>query len=108
MSISPASLDGLRALALGFAFAGLLATGYELLMARRLSFRLLREGDLAAVASVPILVFSAPFIIIRNLVRARPGRWPFSVVFVATIIAGAWSLLCGHLVLGTAFRLVGA
>ena len=108
MSISPESMEGLRALVLGFAFAGLLATGYEFLMARRLSFRLLRTGGATAVASAPILAFGAPFVIIRNLVLARPGRWPFSVVFVATLIAGGWSLLCGHVVLGTAARFIGA
>lgn len=108
MSINPASMDALRALVLGFAFAGLLASAYEMLMARRLSFRVLRGGDISAVASVPILVFSAPFIIIRNIVRARPGRWPFSVVLVATVIAGMWSLLCGRLVLDTATRLLSA
>lgn len=108
MSISPASLDALRALVLGFTFAGLLASGYEMLMMKRLSFKLLRGGDAAAVATVPILVFTAPFIIIRNIVRARPGRWPFSVVLVATVIAGFWSLLCGRIVLDTAMRLMGA
>ena len=108
MSISPASLDAFKALILGFAFAGLLASTFELLMRRHLSFRLLRGGDVAAVACVPILVFTAPFIIIRNIVRARPGRWPFSVVFTATIVAGFWSLLCGRLVLEGVTRFMGA
>lgn len=108
MSISPASADALRALVLGFAFAGLLASGFEWAMSRRLSFRILRGGDFAAVAYVPVLVFTAPFIIIRNIVRARPGRWPFSVVLTATVIAGFWSLLCGRLVLDGLMRVLGA
>lgn len=108
MSISPASLDALKALVLGFAFAGLLASTFELLMSRRLTFRILRGGDAAAIACVPILVFTAPFIIIRNLVRAQPGRWPFSVVFTATIVSGFWSLLCGRLVLEGVTRFMGA
>jgi len=108
MSISPASADALRAVVLGFAFAGLLASGFEWAMSRRLSFRILRGGDAAALACVPVLVFTAPFIIIRNLVRAKPGRWPFGVVFTATIVAGFWSLLCGRLVLEGLVRLLGA
>lgn len=108
MSISPTSLEAFKALALGFAFAGMLASTYEMVTERRLSFRLLRGGDAAALASVPILVFTAPYIIIRNFLRGAPGRWPFSTVFVGTMMAGMWSLLCGRLVLKTAMRLLGS
>jgi hypothetical protein len=107
LSISPASLDALRALALGFAFAGFLASGYEMLMTRRLGLATLQTGDARALASVPVFVFGAPFVIVRAMVRARPGR-PFPVVFAATILAGLWSLACGRVVLDAAGFLAGA
>ncbi len=109
MSITPASIDALRALCLGFAFAGMMGSAYELFMRRRLSFKALRSGDAAALAAVPVLVFTAPFVIIRNIVRhGGTRRWPFSVVFAATVVAGFWSLVCGRVVLDAASRLIGA
>lgn len=108
MSIGPASLDILRALMLGFAFAGLIASAYEMLAGRRLGFGLLRGGGVAAVVGVPVLLFAAPFVIIRNLVRDRAGGASFTAVFTATMMAGFWSLLCGRLVLDAAMRLLGA
>lgn len=107
MSIGPGSLDILRALMLGFAFAGLVASTYEMLAGRRLGFGLLRGGGMAAVAAVPILLFAAPFVIMRNLLRDRTGGSP-SAVFTATMMAGIWGLLCGRLVLDAAMRLLGA
>jgi hypothetical protein len=108
MLISPASIEALRALALGFAFAGLLASAYELLMSRRLGFDALRSGDASALASVPVVVFSAPFLILRGVLRAGSGTRTFPAVFLATLGAGFWSLACGRFVLDTASRLIGA
>ncbi|WP_375459748.1 DUF6949 family protein [uncultured Enterovirga sp.] len=109
MSISPASIELLKALCLGFAFAGLLASAYELLAERPISFGLLQSGDARALASIPILVFSAPAIIIRNTIRGRRiDRRPVAGVVLATVIAGFWSLLCGRLVLDAALLLLPA
>jgi hypothetical protein len=96
----PSALDSILTLMLGFAFAGLLASGFELMTERRASFHLLQGGDFFALASVPVIVFSAPVIIIRNTVRGRriEGR-PIPFVMMATIIACFWSMLCGTLVL---------
>jgi hypothetical protein len=65
-----------------------------------LSFKLLeRQAPTAAVASVPLLVFGAPFIIIRNTIRGRRiEERPFVFVMLATIIAGFWSLMSGTVV----------
>ena len=104
--MSPSSVESLCALALGFAFAGLLATGYHVLMGRPLGLRQLEDGGVGAVASVPVLVFSAPFIIIRSLIRAhKVERRPMLSVMLATILACGWSLLCGRLVLDAAHLL---
>jgi hypothetical protein len=100
VTIQPAALEALQSLFLGFAFAGLLASAYELFTARRADFQLLQAGGLAAVASVPVVVFSAPFLILRNTVRGRriEGR-PFVFVMLASMIAAVWSMASGRVVL---------
>jgi hypothetical protein len=109
MQFDPAAFESLEALALGFAFAGLLASTFELMTERRASFHLLQAGGVVALASVPVVVFSAPFIILRNTVRGRRfERRPFHFVMIATIIACFWSLMSGRLVLDVAQMLSGA
>jgi hypothetical protein len=100
MSIEPAAFEALQSLFIGFAFAGLLASAFELFTARRADFRLLETGGLSAVASVPVVVFSAPFLILRNTVRGRriEGR-PFAFVMLASMIASLWSIASGRVVL---------
>jgi len=98
--MSADAIESFFALAIGFALAGLLATGYQLATYRPASFRLLQRGPRpSAFAAVPFLVFAAPFIIMRNTIRGRriEGRG-FSMVMVATIIAGCWSLMSGTVV----------
>jgi hypothetical protein len=104
MQIDALSLEALLALGLGFAVAGLLASAFELLTARRASFRLLQSGDVFALACVPLLVFSAPVIILRNTIDGRraEGRH-VGFVMAATIIACLWSLMCGRVVLDLAY-----
>jgi hypothetical protein len=100
MELTPEAIQSFKALAIGFVFAGLVASAFELFTQRRASFHLLQAGGLVAVASVPMVVFAAPFLIIRNTVRGRAieGR-PIHFVMLATIIAGFWSLACGHVVI---------
>ena len=109
MSIDPSAIEAFQALGLGFAFAGFLASSFELMTERKASFNLLQGGGLTALASVPVVVFSAPFIILRNTIRGRriDGR-PFHFVMLATIIACFWSLMSGRLVLDVAQLLAGA
>ncbi len=109
MQINPAALQSLVALALGFALAGLLASAFELLTRHRASFGLLQGGGLAALACVPLVVFSAPFIILRNTILGRRlEHRPIGFVFAATVIACFWSLMSGRLVLDLAQLIVGA
>jgi len=99
-SISPQAIDSLFALALGFAVAGLCASGYRLFSTHFPSFRLLEVGPFAArFAAIPLLMFSAPFIIMRNTLRGRriEGRRT-EIVMIATVIAGLWSLMSGTVV----------
>ena len=107
--IDPSALESILTLVLGFTFAGVLASGFELMTERQASFHLLQGGDFFALASVPVVVLSAPVIIIRNTVQGRriEGR-PIPFVMMATIIACFWSMLCGTLVLDLARLISGA
>ncbi len=108
MSFDPAAVESLQALMLGFAFAGLMASAFELFTDRRVSFRLLESGGLVAMACVPVVVFSAPFIIVRNtVIGGTLEHRPFFFVFAATVIACLWSLMSGRLVLDLALALIG-
>jgi hypothetical protein len=106
--LDASTVSQLHALILGFVFAGLMASAFELFTERRASFALLQSGGFLALASVPMLVFSAPFIILRNTLRGRrnEGR-PIGFVMLATIIAGFWSLCSGSVVLDGLALLAG-
>jgi hypothetical protein len=99
-SISPESAQQFLAVTIGFAVAGLISTGYQLLTQRPASFRLLEQGpNPGAFAAIPFLVFAAPFIIMRNTIRGRRiERRRFEFVMIATFIAGLWSLMSGSVV----------
>jgi hypothetical protein len=99
-AISPDAIGSLFAIAVGFAVAGLCASGYRLFRENLPSFKLLEAGPMTArFAAVPLLMFSAPFLIMRNTVRGRSiKRRPVEFVMVATIIASVWSLASGSAV----------
>jgi hypothetical protein len=99
--MSPDQLQSLLALALGFALAGVLATGYQCVTQRPASFRLISRGPrLQALAALPLVIFAAPFIIMRNTMRARRlVRRRMEFVMLATVLAGFWSLMSGTLVM---------
>ena len=89
-------LNSLFSLGLGFALAGALASGYQLLLRRSPGFGLLQEGHAPATfAAVPFLVFAAPFIIMRNTLRGQIDQHRLQFVMVATVLAGFWSLMSG-------------
>ena len=97
------SAHSLLSLAIGFAVAGMLANGYQLLTEKPASFRLLEHGERSqALAAVPFLIFAAPFIIMRNTLRgAKVERRRFEFVMIATVLAGFWSLMSGTFFLMT-------
>lgn len=108
MVIDPSRLDAIGAILTGFAFAGLVASAFEAATRRPATFRLLQTGDVAALASVPVIVFCAPFLILRGLIgRRRHEPRPIAGVFSGTVIACLWSMACGRLVLD-ATALLGA
>jgi hypothetical protein len=92
----PESVQMLLTLALGFAAAGLSCSAYQLATSRLPSFGLISAGpSAAAIAAVPLLMLSAPFLIMRNTVFSRQESRRFEFVFLATLIAGFWSLMSG-------------
>lgn len=98
--ISPDTLESIFALAWGFAVAGFCASAYRLFAQHLPSFRQLEVGPMAGrFAVIPVLMFSAPYIIMRNTLRGRrlERRRP-EFVMVATVIAGLWSLMSGTVV----------
>lgn len=94
------SVQSLLALLIGFGVAGVVANAYQLRAERPLSFRLMAAPERnRALAAVPMLVFAAPFIIMRNTVRgSRTEGRPAGFVAIATVIAGVWSLMSGTVV----------
>src|SRR6516225_2473873 len=70
--MTPESLQMLFALLIGFAVAGMCSSGYRVFTSRLPSFSQLSTGPgVAALASVPRLVVSAPFLIMRNTILDR-------------------------------------
>jgi hypothetical protein len=95
--MTPESVQMLFALVLGFAVAGMCSSGYRLATSRLPSFSQLSAGPgAAALAAIPLLVVSAPFLIMRNTIlgTSQEAR-RFEFVFLATLIAGFWSLMSG-------------
>ena len=95
--MTPESVQNVLALVLGFAVAGLFSSAYQLVTSRLPSFSLLSAGPSPSTfAAVPVLILAAPFLIMRNtlLGRRQEGR-RFEFVFLATLIAGFWSLMSG-------------
>lgn len=98
--MSPGAYEALTSLAFGFACAGLLASAFEWVTQRRASFHLLERGNAVSVACVPLVVLSAPYIIVRNTIRGRRfERRPIPFVMIATMIACVWSMLSGRVLL---------
>jgi hypothetical protein len=98
--ISPDVIESLFAVAIGFAVAGLCVSGYSLVGMHLPSFRMLEVGPMPGrVAAVPLLIFSAPYLIMRNTLRSHAlERRRGEVVMIATVIAGLWSLMSGTVV----------
>ena len=101
--MTPESWQNLLSLALGFAVAGLFSSAYQLATSRLPSFSLLSAGPSPKTfAAVPLLMVTAPFLIMRNTVlgHAQENR-RFEFVFLATLIAGFWSLMSGMVMVMT-------
>ncbi len=98
--MSPESIQSLLALAFGFGVAGLLASIYQLRTERPPSFAILRVANRSPFFILPFLMFTAPFIIMRNaILGANVEDGGFGFAMLATMVAGFWSLMSGTLVI---------
>jgi hypothetical protein len=105
INLEPVHLDALRALLFGFALAGMLASAFQYLTDRPASFTLLQQGGWPALLSVPLVVMTAPFIILRNTIRGRRfERRSIFFVWLATVIACLWSMAAGRFMLDVVVR----
>jgi hypothetical protein len=97
----PHQLEIFRALIFGLAFAGFVASGFQYLTNRPPSFTLLQKGGWAAIFSVPLVVITAPFIILRNTIRGRRfEKRSIFFIWLATVIACLWGIAAGKVMLG--------
>jgi hypothetical protein len=98
--MTPDNIESFLSLAIGFAVAGVLTSAYQALASRPLGFSVMVQREKrTALMSVPLLVFAAPFIIMRyslRTARTEPGHAAF--VALATALAGFWSLMSGTVV----------
>jgi hypothetical protein len=100
VAFEPHQLDALRALLFGMAFSGLLFSAFQYLTDTPPSFTLLQKGGWGAVISVPLVVMTAPFIILRNTIRGRRfERRSIFFVWLATVIACLWGMAAGRVML---------
>jgi hypothetical protein len=102
------SFQNLVSVALGFAVAGSFTSGYQLATNKLPTFGQLSKGvSVRALATLPVLVFAAPFLIMRNtIIGAIQDGSQFKFVFFATLLAGFWSLMSGTVVV-TALQALG-
>src|ERR1700749_1442856 len=95
--ITPDTIQSFFSLAWGFAIAGLCGSAYQLIAKHLPSFRQLEVGPMGALfAVIPLLMFSAPYIIMRNTLRGRRlEKRRTDLAMVATITAGFGSRISG-------------
>ena len=98
------------AAACGFVFAAVLATGYQMVANRPARFEIMQDVGqvtlLNAFFRMVLIVWAAPYIIMRNAVRARLiERRPLGWLAASMLIAAVWSLCVGILVLHVAVML---
>jgi hypothetical protein len=100
VALEPHQLDALRALVFGMACAGLIGSAFQYLTDRPASFTLLKQGGWSAVLAVPLVVVTAPVIILRNTIRGRRfERRSVFFVWLATVIACLWGMAAGSVLL---------
>jgi hypothetical protein len=99
--MSPESVYSLLELAFGFAVSGMLGSFYQLVTTRPPSFHLLKANAASStVLTLPFLMFTAPFIIMRNTIRgSKIENRNIAFAMLATMVAGFWSLVSGTLVI---------
>jgi hypothetical protein len=100
VAFEPQQLDAVRARLFGMAFSGLLFSAFQYLTDSPPSFSLLQRRGWTAALAVPLVVMTAPFIILRNTIRGRRfERRSIFFVWLATVIACLWGMAAGRVML---------
>lgn len=90
----------IQAFVLGFSFAGLICNSFEFLTGRPANFGLMFARGKALLLCLPLLLFSAPYILARNVFRAAGvyglGR---NALIGALVTSVLWSIMCGRVVM---------
>lgn len=95
--LTPSQADAFLAIALGFAFAGLIAALYRAWRHEPVQFELLLSGGGATFAAIPLLVAAGPAVIMRNTLRGRKyEKRKVHFVAIATALASLWSMAIGY------------
>jgi len=97
-ALPPDLVTYLYDIALGFAVAGCLVSGYQTIAQSPLSFRKLSGPSKTALAYVPLLIFCAPIMIMRNVARSGVPNQRFEHAMIGTLIACFWSLMSGTVI----------
>lgn len=102
-AFEPQQIDALRALAFGFAFAGFAFSAFRYVTDHPPSFEMLHRGGWSTLLSLPLVMVTAPFIILRNTIRGRRyERRSMIFVWLATVIACLWGMAAGATLLKVA------
>jgi hypothetical protein len=106
--LSPSQADAFMAIALGFAFAGLIASLYRAWRNEPVQFELLLTGGGATFAAIPLLVAAGPAVIMRNTLRGRKyEKRKVHFVAIATALASLWSMAIGYQLMNVLHSLYG-
>lgn len=90
----------IHAFILGISFAGLICSCFEYLTGRPANFGLMFARGGALILCMPVLVFSAPYILLRNTYRGfRMLQISGSSLIFVCVTAVIWSIMCGRIVL---------
>lgn len=93
-------------IATGFVSAGVLASFYQLVTAQPVRFDFNGDRLLSGVAMVVLLMFAGPAVLMRNALRGRLVEHRHAGWLAASaVIAGAWSLCSGAIVMEFALAL---
>ncbi len=95
------------AAACGFVVAAVLATGYQLVANRPVRFEMIVENAQTSVVKaffrVALVIWAAPYIIMRNAVRGRlMEQRSYGWLVGSFVVAGLWSVCVGIMVLHVA------
>lgn len=97
-------LNGGYAICIGFVFAGLIGSFFQLITDRPPNFDFAAGTSMAFASCMVMCIVAGPFIIMRHAIRGRRiERRPIGWLVASSTLAGMWSLFSGVVILNLAF-----